>query len=149
MGKTVYVVNGKGDISPEAIEILKAIVQKARKERNTDRILEIIKNDSLSKVIRQQIAIMYFRELREITKKVFFKSTLKKLSKAIRRIEIILEEQGFKECAKSIRNEWNKWLQKDLWSYLEKQQKLSKKQNNPEVNNEKVVKEIEVLKGYL
>jgi len=143
MGKKRYIVNGRGEIDEEGMKLLKAIVQKAKDNRDTKIITEIIKNDNLSKVVRQQIAILYFKELREITKRVFFKSTLKKLSKAIRMIELSLEEQGLTECSKHIRREWDKWIQQGLWAYLKNQKKLEPKQQ------EKPKTETEILKSYL
>lgn len=146
MRKKRYVVNGKGDISPEAMDVINAIVRKARKEKDEKTILDVIRDSQISKVVRQKIAIMYLKELKEITKEVFYKNTIRKLSKAIRRIEITLIEQGFNECAKAIRQNWNKWIQNDLWAYLKEKGKIGQKTDNRKTEE---IDELDVLKKYL
>jgi len=136
---------GKYEISKDIRDIVDAIVEKAKKEKTHKIIIEIIKNTKLSTVVRTYTAIRYMRELQNITKNTFFKSTLKKLSRSVKAIEECLKENGFTDTAKYIRLEWDKWIQNDLWDYLKEQKKLKEQKDT----DTKSVSESDILKMYL
>lgn len=135
--------NQKLEISQETLDILKAIIQKAKKEKSHKIIGEIIKNGKLPRQIRTGIAIMYLNELKAISQKVFYRYTLKKMAKSIKAIEEILKEEGFKDTAQYLRKSWDTWIQKELW------QKVGNKTQQAQQEKPKAKSEIDILKGYL
>jgi len=134
---------GKLGIDQDTLNILKAIIEKAKKERSHKVIAEIIKNEKLPNQIRTAIAIMYLNELKAISQKVFYRYTLKKMAKSIKAIEEILKEQGFKDTAQYLRKSWDTWIQKELW------QQIGNKTQQAQQGKPKTESEIEILKSYL
>lgn len=136
-------LNGKRlAIDKEREKILQEIVNTAVKEKSINRILEIVKNPNIGISTKSMLAKIYLNTVKTITQKVFFKSTLRKIAKSIRQLEICLQENNLQNTAKELREGWNRWITKELW------QKVRPKIQNQEQKTENQ-DELSILKGYL
>ena len=89
------------------------------------------------------LAKIYLNTVKTITQKVFFKSTLRKIAKSIRQLEITIEENDLKNTAKELREGWNRWITKELWQKVKP--KISQNQEQPKSEKS----EIDILQRYL
>jgi len=130
---------GKIAVDKEKEEILQEIVDKAIERKDITGILNVIRHKELSVSTKSLIAKIYLNTVKSITQRVFFKSTLRKIAKSIRQIEICLQENNLQNTAKELRQGWDKWIQKELWT------KVGSKPQ--EIRQEKQQDEISILKS--
>jgi len=149
---------GQNAQAKELEQTIASIIKRARREKSPEPIVNVIKDNRISKVARQQLAIRYMEELQRLTTKVFFRSTLKKFSKSIEQVAEALKEQKLNECRKYIEQKWKTWMDTELWKELEKQgidvslhyQRVKKAQEKAKSSEptEKEPTELELLKQY-
>ena len=130
---------GKIAVDKEKEEILQEIVDKAIERKDITGILNVIRHKELSVSTKSLIAKIYLNTVKSITQRVFFKSTLRKIAKSIRQIETCLQENNLQNTAKELRQGWDKWIQKELWT------KVGSKPQ--EIRQEKQQDEISILKS--
>ena len=143
MGRKDSLKGRRLSVDKEKEEILQEIVNKAIERKDINGILRVIKNPELSVSTKSLIAKIYLNTVKSITTRIFFKTTLKKIAKSIRRIELCLQENGLNNTAQEIRKSWDTWLQKELW------QKIRNKTQQPQKEKPRELEEKDILKRYL
>ena len=136
---------------------LEQIIKKARRQKSPEPVLAVIRDTRLSKTTRQKLSVKYMEALKDLTTKVFFRSTLKKFSRSIDAVLEALKEQKFMETHKYIQKKWQTWMEKELWQTLQEKgidvsihyARVQKKQQQKTEDMEKTPSELEILKQYI
>ncbi len=143
MGRKNSIKGKRLSIDKEKEEILQEIVNKAIERRDITGILNVIRHKELSVPTKSLIAKIYLNTVKSITTRIFFRSTLKKIAKSIRRIELCLQENGLENTAQEIRKSWDTWVQKELW------QQIGNKTQQAQQEKQETNDETTILKSYL